>query len=75
MKNPLRPFHVVKRSHNDRHTGYEIYINNLPFLVQAVRDEKEKERSLKRHEAYAIAKLLNDSRPDLKWTDKFSDPY
>lgn len=69
----MKPFHVVKTSFNDKHTGYDIYLNNEPFLVQA--DKKDKSKFLKRHEAYAICKLLNSERRFLKWKDKFSDPY
>lgn len=73
------PFHVVARKINGAHVGYDIYCKNRPFLRQvAPLDAGEEMREtprLKRHEAYALARVLNEQRDFLKWADKFGDPY
>lgn len=64
------------------HAGYDIYCKNRLFLRQAggidvgMTDEStELTPRLKRHEAYAIARLLNQEKDMLRWAKKFSDPY
>jgi hypothetical protein len=73
------PFHVVDRKVNDSHVGYDIYCKNRPFLRQVQDGEpsadKEATPRLKRHEAYAIARVLNSQTEMRKWADKFGDPY
>jgi hypothetical protein len=64
-----KPFHIVKTSFNDKHTGYEIYFQNQPFLVQAVKNDPE--RRLRRMEALVIANVLNSGRmPAVQYIDK-----
>lgn len=65
-----KPFHVVKRSVNDVHVAYDIYVNNNKFLISA-----NTQFPLKRHEAYAITKLLNSETRSLKWAEKFGDTH
>lgn len=69
------PFHPVAIRRNDKHVGYDIYVKNVPFLKQNTDDDEGKLLPLKRHEAYAIAALLNKERRLRKWADKFADPY
>lgn len=83
------PFHVVDIKHNGSHVAYEIHCKNRPFLRQAVEPEPAANPlapaargkqgrgtpRLKRHEAYAIARLLNGETTLRKWADKFDDPY
>lgn len=63
------PFHVVKRSVNDVHVGYDIYVNNQKFLVSA-----DSRFPLKRHEAYAIVELLNNTASSRKRGTKIGVP-
>jgi hypothetical protein len=77
------PFHVVDRKTNGSHEGYDIYCKNRPFLRQVAEMESTEDANveveatprLKRHEAYAIARLLNQQTEMLKWAKKFGDPY
>lgn len=64
------PFHVVARKVNDVHVGYDIYVNNNKFLSTA-----DTRFPLKRHEAYAICRLLNKETRSRRWAEKFGDPY
>lgn len=67
------PFHVMDIKQHGSHVGYALFCKNRPFLHQA-HDQAGGPR-LKRHEAYAVARLLNSETTLLKWAAKFSDPY
>ena len=73
------PFHVVGRHINGVHVGYDIHCKNRPFLRQVSSLEIPENEGitprLKRHEAYAIARLLNEQTDMRKWANKFGDPY
>lgn len=76
------PFHVGARHINRTHVGYDIYCKNRLFLRQAsgadtgaTADSNDLTPRLKRHQAYAIARLLNNETEMLKWAEKFGDPY
>lgn len=72
------PFHVVHRRRNKVHVGYDIYCKNRPFLRQVAKvdvGDLDITPRLKRHEAYALARVLNDEESLRKWADKFGDPY
>jgi hypothetical protein len=75
-----KPYHVVPRKLDGAHAGYDLYCHDRPFLRQ-VREPAEGAPDLrlppplKRHQAYAIARLLNESTDALKWAAKFGDPY
>lgn len=66
----IAKFHVVHVKVNDVHRRYDIYVDNVLFLMPKCIDFP-----LKRHEAYAIAAMLNKEARASKWADKFSDPY
>lgn len=71
------PFHVVDRKVDGSHVGYDIFCKNRPFLRQVASDPALEHVTprLKRHEAYALARLLNQQKAMRKWADKFGDPY
>lgn len=69
------PFHVVHLKHEGKHAGYDVYVNNVPFLTRSADWPPHKDLRLTRPEAYAIVKLLNKERRGYKWADKFVDPY
>lgn len=76
------PFHVGTRHINGTFVGYDIYVKNRLFLRQAAgadtgatADSNDLTPRLKRHEAYAIARLLNAEQAMRKWADRFGDPY
>lgn len=78
--NDSAPFHVEDRKHNGSHVGYDIHCKGRPFLRQVQHlspapNPAETTPPLKRHEAYAIARLLNSEQAMLKWAAKFADPY
>jgi hypothetical protein len=50
-----RPFHVKAHKVGGKHVGYDIMWNNARFLVSA-----DTRYPIKRYEAYAICRLLND---------------
>ena len=74
------PYHVLPRKVDGHHEGYDVACRGVPFLRQ-VREPAEVGFSvglpprLKRHEAYAIVRLLNTSTEARKWAKRFSDPY
>jgi hypothetical protein len=72
MASRKKPFHVVQRRFHGTHQTYEIWVNNRPFLTMVQTSDPV---PLKRHDAYAIVRLLNNSTSAKKWADKFSDPY
>jgi len=55
MRRWRNPFRVVPKRVNGHHIGYDIYVNDNKFLVSA-----DSRFPLKRREAYAICRLLND---------------
>lgn len=72
------PFHVATRHINGAFAGYDVYVKNRLFLRQVSADAAETDvrtPRLKRHEAYAIARLLNGEQSLRRWADKFGDPY
>ena len=71
------PFHVVQRKVDTAHRGYDIFCKNRPFLRQVTDDPAFDAVAppLKRHEAYAIVRVLNGQRDLRKWAEKFDDPY
>lgn len=67
------PFSVIDCKVNGTHVNYDILLNNRPFLHNPVGEEGAVR--LKRHQAYAIARLLNAEKSFRKWAEKFADPY
>lgn len=63
------PFHAVAMKRNGKLLRYDVFVNNRSFI------RSSNSIPLRRHEAYAIARLLNNEKRSLKWADKFSDPY
>jgi hypothetical protein len=79
---PNGPYHVVHIKSEGYHIRYDIYCGNRPFLTNRpepnLRDEDgnltEEAWPLKRHEAYAIVRLLNGEKRATQWNRKFGDP-
>lgn len=68
----MKPFHVVAQQVGGVHRKYDIYFDNDLFL-SGTKDTEE--LRMRRHEAYAIARLLNSQTRAKKWAEKFNDPY
>lgn len=73
-KKPALPFHAVALRVRGKLLTYGVYLNNEPFLMSPV-FRGEVGAPLKRHDAYAIAKLLNEETHSRKWAEKYEDPY
>ncbi len=56
--NKSKEFHAVRVAHDDKLVTYEIYHNNIPYIVPA------KGVTLGRARAYMIVRALNNSLRD-----------
>jgi len=73
---PKDPFSVVAKHARGVFLGYEIWVEVAPGQSNPFLLAVDGQPRLKRHEAYAIARLLNQANPDArKWAPKFRDPY